>query len=114
MGHDHHHHNSSKNLKMAFFLNLGFTILEFIGGIYVNSIAIISDAVHDLGDSLSLGTSWYLDKKSKQKANSRFSFGYRRFSLLGALINSVVLIVGSVYVIYEGVGRILEPDHSDA
>ena len=51
---------------MAFFLNLGFTILEFIGGIYVNSIAIISDAVHDLGDSLSLGTSWYFDKKSKQ------------------------------------------------
>ncbi|NKI32195.1 cation diffusion facilitator family transporter [Croceivirga thetidis] len=114
MGHNHHHHNSNKNLKMAFFLNLGFTILEFIGGIYVNSIAIISDAVHDLGDSLSLGTSWYLDKKSKQKANSRFSFGYRRFSLLGALINSVVLIVGSVYVIYEGVGRILEPEHSDA
>ena len=114
MGHDHHHHNSSKNLKMAFFLNLGFTILEFIGGMYVNSIAIISDAVHDLGDSLSLGTSWYLDKKSKQKANSRFSFGYRRFSLLGALINSVVLIVGSIYVICEGIGRILEPEHSDA
>ena len=114
MGHNHSHDHSGKNLKVAFFLNLAFTILEFIGGIYVNSIAIISDAVHDLGDSLSLGTSWYLDSKSKKEANSKFSYGYRRFSLLGALINSIVLIAGSVYVIYEAVGRILEPEHSDA
>lgn len=114
MGHNHSHDHSGKNLKLAFFLNLTFTILEFIGGIYVNSISIISDAVHDLGDSLSLGTSWYLDSKSKKKANSKYSYGYRRFSLLGALINSVVLIAGSVYVIYEAVGRILEPEHSDA
>lgn len=114
MSHEHHQHSSGKNLKLAFFLNLGFTILEFIGGIYVNSIAIISDAVHDLGDSLSLGTSWYLDHKSKQKSDSKFSFGYRRFSLLGALINSLVLIAGSVYVIYEAVGRLMNPEHSDA
>jgi cobalt-zinc-cadmium efflux system protein len=115
MSHDHHHHTSSgKNLKLAFFLNLAFTILEFIGGIYVNSIAIVSDAVHDLGDSLSLGTSWYLDNKSKQKSDSKFSFGYRRFSLLGALINSLVLIGGSVYVIYEAVRRLMAPEHSDA
>lgn len=114
MGHNHSQDHSGKNLKVAFFLNLTFTILEFIGGIYVNSISIISDTVHDLGDSLSLGTSWYLDSKSKKKANSKYSYGYRRFSLLGALINSVVLIAGSVYVIYEAVGRILEPEHSDA
>ena len=114
MGHNHQHHTSTKNLKIAFFLNLGFTILEFIGGLYVNSIAIISDAIHDLGDSLSLGTSWYLDIKSKKGADSKFSFGYKRFSLLGALINSIVLIVGSVYVIYEAIGRILKPEHSDA
>ncbi|WP_027392792.1 cation diffusion facilitator family transporter [Aquimarina latercula] len=114
MGHNHQHHTSTKNLKIAFFLNLGFTILEFIGGLYVNSIAIVSDAIHDLGDSLSLGTSWYLDIKSKKDADSKFSFGYKRFSLLGALINSVVLIVGSVYVIYEAIGRILKPEHSDA
>ena len=68
--HDHHHHHenqSTKNLKIAFFLNLGFTILEIIGGLYVNSIAIVSDAIHDLGDSLSLGTAWYLNIKSKKK-----------------------------------------------
>lgn len=116
MAHHHHHHEnrSGKNLKLAFFLNLGFTILEIIGGFYVNSVAILSDAVHDLGDSLSLGTSWYLDKKSQQKADNQYSFGYRRFSLLGALINSLVLLGGSIYVIYEAVGRLIEPEHSDA
>lgn len=114
MAHDHAHSTSGKNLKIAFFLNLGFTILEIIGGLYVNSIAIVSDAVHDLGDSLSLGTAWYLDKKSHQESNSRYSFGYKRFSLLGALINSLVLIAGSIYVISEAVGRIIEPESSDA
>lgn len=114
MAHNHTDRKSGKNLKLAFFLNLTFTILEFIGGIYVNSIAIISDAVHDLGDSLSLGTSWYLDNKSKKSSDSKFSYGYRRFSLLGAFINSLVLIAGSIYVIYEAIGRIMDPQHSDA
>ena len=112
--HDHDHHHSSGNLKLAFFLNAAFTVFELIGGFYVNSVAIISDAVHDLGDTLSLGTSWYLQNKSKQGRNNKFSFGYKRFSLLGALINSVILIAGSIYVIIEAVGRILEPEHSDA
>ncbi len=113
MGHDHDHNHSSKNLKLAFFINLIFTIFEIIGGIYTNSIAIISDAVHDLGDSLSLGTSWYLQIKSEKKADAKYSFGYRRFSLLGALINSVVLLVGSIYVIYEAIGRFIEPEYAD-
>lgn len=116
MSHHHHHHHdqSGKNLKIAFFLNLGFTILEFFGGIYVNSVAIMSDAVHDLGDSLSLGTAWYLDKKSHKEADDKYSFGYKRFSLLGALINSIVLIGGSIYVISEAIGRLFEPQPSDA
>ena len=115
MGHHHdHHHHSSNNIKVAFFLNFAFTILEIIGGLYVNSIAIISDAIHDLGDTISLGTSWYLEEKSYKKSNKKFSFGYKRFSLLGALINSIILIIGSVYVITEAVGRILEPEHTDA
>ncbi len=80
----------------------------------MNSVSIMSDAVHDLGDSLSLGTSWYLDGLSKKKATESYSFGYRRFSLLGALINAVVLIVGSVFVIREAVLRIMSPEESDA
>ncbi len=80
----------------------------------MNSVSIVSDAVHDLGDSLSLGTSWYLDRLSKKKATDSFSFGYRRFSLLGALINAIVLIVGSVFVIREAILRIISPEYSDA
>lgn len=114
MGHNHDHSNSSKNLKIAFFLNLGFTILEFFGGLYTNSVAILSDAIHDLGDSLSLGTAWFLSEKSKQKSNSKFSFGYTRFSLLGALINSIVLLVGSVFIIMEAVDRLYHPETADA
>ncbi len=112
--HDHNHGDGKGNIRLAFFMNLGFTVVEFVGGFYVNSIAIISDALHDLGDSLSLGMSWYLEHKSEQDANKAFTFGYTRFSLLGALINSLVLIIGSVFVINKAVGRILEPEHTDA
>lgn len=110
----HQHSKSNENLKTAFFLNLAFTIFEIIGGLYVNSVAIISDAIHDLGDSLSLGTAWYLNIRAQKEADQQYSFGYARFSLLGALINSLVLIGGSVFVVSEAVGRLLEPEQSDA
>ncbi len=111
---DHHHHHSGSNLKLAFFLNLGFALVEIIGGFYVNSVAIISDAVHDLGDSLSIGSAWYLDKKSRQKADGKYSFGYQRMSLLGALINCLVLILGSVFVIIEATKRLFAPQDVNA
>ena len=115
MAHDHHHHHhGSKNIKIAFFFNLAFTILEVIGGLYLNSVAILSHAVHDLGDSLSLGTSWFLQSKSNKKADKKFSFGYKRLSLLGALINGVILVGGSIYIIYEGIIRITHPEPSHA
>lgn len=107
-------HNASENIKTVFFLNLGFTIFEMIGGFYVNSIAIISDAIHDLGDSLSLGFSWYLQNKSKKEPTKSFTFGYKRLSLLGALINSLVLLTGSFFVIYAAINRLITPQHSDA
>ena len=110
----HHNHASVKNIRTAFFLNLIFTIVELIGGVLVNSVAIISDAIHDLGDTISLGTSWYLQKKSTKPATKRFSFGYRRFSLFGALINSIVLIIGSIYVVSEAIERLYDPQTSDA
>lgn len=114
MGHDHHHHHGHQNIKTAFFLNLGFTIIEMIGGVLTNSVAIISDAIHDLGDSLSLGMSWFLQKKSNQGSDEKFTYGYRRFSLLGALINSIVLIVGSLFVLTEAVPRIFDPQTPNA
>jgi cation diffusion facilitator family transporter len=112
--HNHTHSHAGNNIRIAFLLNLGFTLFEAIGGLYVNSVAILSDALHDLGDSFSLGISWYLQKKSGQQSNARFSYGYRRYSLLGALINSLVLIAGSVFVITEAIQRILVPEPSNA
>lgn len=111
MGHDHHHHHHHeiKNIGVAFFLNLAFTLIEIVGGIFTNSLAIISDAVHDLGDCFSLGVSWYFQKVSGKKGDQKFSYGYRRFSLLGAIINAIVLITGSVLIVSEAVPRLLNP-----
>jgi len=86
MEHNHsNHHHSTHNIKVAFFLNLAFTLFEIAGGFWANSIAILSDAVYDLGDSLSLGLSWYMDKKSKQKGDKKFSFGYQRRTKLNSI-----------------------------
>ncbi|HDK38562.1 MAG TPA: cation transporter [Thiolapillus brandeum] len=111
---EHHHHHSSERIGIAFFLNLMFTIIEFIGGFLTNSTAIMADAVHDLGDTLSIGLGWLLDKLGKREADHGFTYGYRRLSLLGALINGTILIVGSLWVLSEAVPRLLEPQMPDA
>ena len=108
-GHHDHHHSDIANIKLAFFLNLSFTFIEIIGGFLTNSMAILSDALHDLGDSLSLAMSWYLENYSQKGADKEFSFGYARFSLLGALINSIVLILGSFFILTKVIPRIFAP-----
>lgn len=108
--HGHHSHGAHKNLKVAFFLNLFFTILELIGGYLTNSVAVLSDAIHDLGDTVSLGSAWYLEVLSNRGIDKKFSFGYKRFSLLGAVINCLVLIIGSMFVIRETIPRLLHPE----
>ncbi|MDL2297135.1 cation diffusion facilitator family transporter [Bacteroidales bacterium OttesenSCG-928-B11] len=112
--HGHHHHSASKNIAVAFFLNISFTIIEFIGGFLTNSVAIISDAVHDLGDSFSLALSWYFEKVAKRSPNKKYTYGYKRFSLLGAVINSTILLVGSAFVIIESVKRVMDPQEVHA
>ena len=119
MTHTHHHkdnhsHNSAKNIKLAFFLNLTFTIVELVGGLLTNSIAIISDAIHDFGDSLSLALAWYFQKLSKKGSNKFYTYGYKRFSLLGAIINSIVLVVGSIFILSEAIPRIFKPQETNA
>ena len=109
--HDHSHsHGSNNRIGWAFFLNVTFTIIEFIGGILTNSTAIMADAVHDLGDSLSIGFAWFLSKVSEKGSNSEFTYGYRRLSLLGALINGLVLIIGSAWVLTEAIPKLLQPE----
>ncbi len=113
-GHEGHHHHHTGNIKIAFWLNLTFCILEFIGGFFTNSVAILSDALHDLGDSFSLGLAWYFQKISQRKRDKLFSYGYKRFSLLGALINSMILLIGSVFILRETIPRIIHPEASNA
>ena len=107
---DTHGTTSSQRIGWAFFLNLGFTIIEFIGGIMTNSTAIMADAVHDLGDSISIGMAWVLSRLSDKKSDNIFSYGYRRFSLLGALINAVVLVIGSAWVLGTAIPRLKNPE----
>ncbi len=107
--HNHHHDISSQRIGVVFFLNFFFTIIEFIGGILTNSTAIMADAVHDLGDTLSIGLAWFLNRLSKKHPNDEFTYGYYRFSLIGALINGVVLITGSAWVLSQAIPKLLEP-----
>ncbi|MBN1463207.1 MAG: cation transporter [Paludibacteraceae bacterium] len=108
-----HKHNqeykNGKNIKIAFFLNFFFSIIEFIGGYFTNSVAILSDALHDLGDSFSLLLAWYFQKVSGKTRDKKYSYGYKRFSLLGALINSVILLVGSGFILHESILRFSHP-----
>lgn len=116
MGGNHVHggHDSSKNIKTAFLLNLSFTLIEIVGGLWTNSLAILSDAVHDLGDSLSLGLAWYFDHLSKRGPTQQNTYGYRRYSLLGGLITALILLVGLGVVLWHAVGRLLAPEEVNA
>lgn len=101
---------SERNILIAFILNIVFSIFELIGGIFTNSISIISDAVHDFGDALSVGISLILEKISKKKPDEKYTYGYARYSVLGALITTIVLTIGSIFVILGGINRILNPE----
>jgi cobalt-zinc-cadmium efflux system protein len=114
---EHQHHNSQNTtagLRTAFFLNLAFTVIEIVGGFLTNSLAILSDAMHDLGDAVSLGLGWYLEHFSQKESDRRYTYGYRRFSLLGALINTIILIVGALYISLEAIPRLFAPERPNA
>ncbi|MCF6458052.1 cation diffusion facilitator family transporter [Pseudoalteromonas sp. MMG024] len=109
--HNHsHQHGQDDRIGWAFFLNVTFTIIEFIGGWLTNSTAIMADAVHDLGDSLSIGFAWILSRFSNKEASDKYSYGYRRLTLFGALVNCIVLVVGSVWVLFEAIPRLSNPE----
>ena len=103
----------SKNILIAFILNLAFSVFEFIGGIFTGSVAIMSDAVHDIGDAASIGISYFLEKKSTKQPDDKYTYGYQRYSVVGGLITTMILIVGSVLVIVNAVKRIIEPCEID-
>lgn len=107
---EHDHLSSQQRIGWAFGLNVSFTIIEFVGGWLTNSTAIMADAIHDLGDSISIGTAWVLSRISEKPETNFFTYGYRRFSMLGALINGFVLIVGSAWILVEAISRLDNPE----
>ncbi len=111
MSHSHHYKGPSKrNLFISILLNAGITIAEFIGGILSNSLALISDAVHNLSDTLAIIISYIAMLAGNKKSNLKKTFGYKRIEILAALLNAVVLVVISIYLFYEAYKRFLNPE----
>ena len=104
---------TQRNILIAFIINLSFAIFEFIGGALTGSVAIASDAVHDLGDAVSIGLSYFMERKSKKQPDSIYTFGYARYSVLGGFITTFILLFGSGAVIYNAVLRIFNPVEVD-
>lgn len=100
---------TDKNILIAFLLNLFFSLFEFVGGVFTGSVAIVSDAVHDIGDAASIGISYFLEKKSRKKPDDVYTYGYLRYSVIGSVITTLILLFGSLVVIYNAVLRIIEP-----
>ncbi len=100
---------TEKNILIAFILNLAFSVFEIVGGVLTGSVAIISDAVHDIGDALSIGIAFFLEKKSKKLPDEEYTYGYAGFSVIGSVITNLLLSLGSVAVIFNAVLRIFNP-----
>ncbi|MGB0347069.1 MAG: cation diffusion facilitator family transporter [Balneolaceae bacterium] len=116
--HHHHHHHSFEDasiwkLWFSIVLNLIITIAQVIGGLISNSLALLSDAVHNLNDTVSLGISLAARKISQRGANQRKTFGYKRAEIIGAFINLITLVIVALFLIKEGFERFLDPQPID-
>ena len=100
---------TEKNIFVAFILNLCFSVFEFFGGVFTGSVAILSDAVHDIGDAASIGASYFFERKSRKAPDKDYTYGYRRYSVIGGVITTVILLFGSAAVIYNAVLKIINP-----
>jgi cobalt-zinc-cadmium efflux system protein len=110
MGHNHsHHHVKDKNLLFAIVLNIVITVVQVIGGILSGSLALISDALHNFSDVLTLIFSYIANVLSKKKASLNQTFGYKRAELIAAFVNSITLIIVAFYLIYEATHRFVNP-----
>ena len=100
---------TERNILIAFILNLAFSVFEFLGGILTGSVAILSDAVHDIGDAASIGISYFLERKSKRLPDETYTYGYGRYSVLGGLITTIILLIGSVVMIGKAIAGLINP-----
>jgi len=103
-----------ERVRLAAFLNVAFTIIEVIGGFWTNSLAILSDALHDLGDSIALLVSWLFERGAKKSPDAKYTFGYQRLSLFSAIFSASILIAGSIIITYQAIPRLLNPETVNA
>lgn len=110
----HHHKKAGKNLAFVFFMNLTFNILVIAGGLATNSMAILADCIHDMSDTISIAIAWILEKVSQKDSTDSYSYGYQRFSILGAVITSVFVIIMAFVILSEAIPRLFHPEGVDA
>ncbi len=104
---------SDKNILIVFFLNMTFSLFEFIGGILTGSCAISSDSIHDFFDASSIGLSYCFEKKSRKAPDENYTFGYGRYSLVGSVTLTLILIFSSLFMIYHAIEKIITPKSID-
>ena len=104
---------NQRNILIAFILNLLFSLFELVGGVFTGSAAILSDAIHDLGDAVGIGASFFLEKKSNRQPDNRYTYGYGRFSVLGSTMTTLLLLVGSLAAIANAIFRVVKPSPID-
>jgi cobalt-zinc-cadmium efflux system protein len=105
-----HSHSREKNIGIAVLLNVAFTCIEVIGGLWTNSLTILSDALHDFGDSVTLIVAWVLERKARAPADRKRTFGYQRLSLLSAILSALVLVIGSIVILTQAIPRLVNPE----
>ena len=110
----HHHKKAGENLAFVFFMNLTFNIIVIIGGLATNSMAILSDCIHDLADTISIALAWFLERIAQKDSSDKYSYGYQRFSILGAVIISVFVIIMAFVILNEAIPRLFAPEEVDA
>lgn len=110
----HHHKKAGQNLSFVFFMNLAFNIIVIIGGLATNSMAILSDFIHDLSDTISIALAWFLEHIAQKDSSEKYSYGYERFSILGAVIISIFVIIMALIILNEAIPRLFAPEEVDA
>ena len=110
----HHHKKAGENLAFVFFMNLAFNIIVIVGGLATNSMAILADCIHDMADTISIAIAWILEHVSQRGSNDNYSYGYQRFSILGAVITSVFVIILAFVILSEAIPRLFAPEGVDA
>ena len=110
----HHHRKAGENLAFVFFMNLAFNIIVIAGGLATNSMAILADCIHDMADTISIAFAWFLENVAQKDSTDKYSYGYQRFSILGAVIISIFVIIMAFIILYEAIPRLFAPEGVDA